>query len=290
MKTLRIARFSSGLLRSCLLSFLLVSTAEATPVLTYDNRTITISGFGQVEGYYGSWDHSATPIDSYAAFNSSLLSGVNFPPATPDRDNFTLDTYAQQESSVTSTHFMASGEAWMATGNNNEVLNAAGEMHVKSIFDIGFDIFEQTKADLTANLALSSIGPNFSNGSADGQVNISLIDTDTMSSIFSYSYDYLDREYSFTNVGISDFAFLSPGSYKLLVSTINEISYTDYADFEAPDHGWGAYDFDMKLTPVPEPSCLGLVGIGLVALALRKRKNNISKTGEQEKKYLDKLA
>ena len=150
------ARGLIGLFINCLVVY---SNAQAIPVLTTDNRTITSSGFGQVQGYYRSWNQIAGPVTPYSSFDAQLNPGVDFgllPPPHTDNPAFILDTYVGQNSSVTPTAFTGSGVAALDTGDNNSTVGAVGVMHVQSLFDIGFALSESYMAIFECDSFISS--------------------------------------------------------------------------------------------------------------------------------------
>ncbi|MEW5755878.1 MAG: PEP-CTERM sorting domain-containing protein [Pseudomonadota bacterium] len=248
--------------------------AAAAVILDYDHRSINTTGTGQVQGHAGNWlEHSApTPMStSYNESRSGEVTWFDLPVPPHSYDFFALYGYAAQESLIQSNHFSAMGSVVIDTGDNNSTLDAAGAMSARSIFDVGFSLNTPHEAAISALLELTSVpGYVYSSGDFAGSALLRLIDIDHSSTVFEY---IIDESELFGSSSISTNYHLDPGSYALIAGVASDFSFTGYADL-CDTCGSGNYNLDFRLTSIPEPSVVVLLGIGLLGIGLAGRRRS----------------
>ena len=156
---------------------------------------------------------------------------------------------ANQTSSVAPSLFQATGSA--------ETFSDVGFSAGSSKFDVTFSLSTPTQVDLTGELVFED--------DAFATIIFASVLSDSSSTLFEGEDDpfFFDDQSGFPFEMRQDLAFadlLDPGTYRLLF------------DIDpSGGNGRGSFDFQLSLSPIPEPGTWALLAAGLLALGARRR-------------------
>lgn len=150
--------------------------------------------------------------------------------------------FASQSSVVGASELAGSGSVTSATGESGSA---------SSIYDITFQVDVATPFELTGALV---------NQSLDAVLTLTLFEGATP--ILAY-----DASLGPATVDLATSVVLQPGLHRLLVEASLYMSFS----------GGGVSSFDFALTAIPEPGGAALVGAGLAALALGRRRRQAAR-------------
>jgi hypothetical protein len=242
-----------GLLQSLSLVLLLVvgggQGASADPILVTDARLLAVDV--AVNGRAPIFD-STSPSSAFASFDG-VATAIDADGAAA------AQATATQQSTVSSTHFSATGSAESVANapTSGDFASGAGT----SIFDISFDL---PSAQRFAFTDLMSITAFESNGEPN-EVLAFLSNESTGAFLFNDGIGLGTRQLNRSGV-------LAAGTYRLYAEADTESNAVIDPDsgIGPLSHHLSSFDLDFQLTPVPEPGSIILLGSGIAVFASRR--------------------
>lgn len=225
-----------------LLSSLIGVLAIFTIGHVYADATIT-SAFRGVEANLDSFVDNASTTSTSGSFADSALLNVNV-------DGTDNTAFADQNSTIDVLQFQGTGSVDIQ-GSSAGAITASG-------YSVDFDL------DATHAYSLSGLLNELVEFGFGGSVITSFQLIGPATNI------NLSATTNGGDLNLASSGFLGPGSYDL------DVSVSAFGDPGSPYSALGAWDFDLTLqvgqVPIPEPTALALLGIGLAGLAVNRRK------------------